>query len=180
MRKNAPINLPQCPSRNSANVQCEKLAIHTRVEAKPVHKAGYVTWSEPPLADAGQTAEAYFNWTPPDGEQQLAQWWREKAEAEIDQTVAKAVEYSATDLIDIGRSMARAAGRQVDDAHAAELAIAFYALGKVSRIMGAIERGELPNMDSWFDLGVYARMAQRVRQFGSWPGVDLSGDQPDE
>jgi hypothetical protein len=50
-----------------------------------------------------------------------------------------------------------------------ELAIAFYAYGKLSRIIGAISDGRRPSDDCWHDLGVYARMAQRVRETGDWP-----------
>lgn len=101
----------------------------------------------------------------------LADWWRTKAESEIEQTVAKAIEYGATDLIDIGRDLARVAGRQLDDQEAAEWGIFFYLLGKVSRWRSAIERGDRPSDDTLLDIGVYVRMAQRVRESGGWPGV---------
>lgn len=102
-------------------------------------------------------------------ETELADWWRSKAQDEIKATVAKAVEYGATDLEDIGHQLARISGRQVSDAEAAEIGIAFYALGKVSRIMAAIKEGRRPSQDSWHDLGIYARMAQRVIEHGRWP-----------
>lgn len=103
---------------------------------------------------------------------ELAEWWRETAEAEIEQTVSKAVEYGATDLIDIGQSLARVAGREIDDATAAEWGIFFYLEGKLSRWRSAIERGDLPSFDTLLDIGVYARMAQRVRMTGGWPGTE--------
>lgn len=103
---------------------------------------------------------------------ELADWWRETAESEIKQTVAKAIEYGATDLIDIGRSLARVAGREVDDQTAAEWGIFFYLEGKLSRWRSAMERGDVASFDTLLDIGVYARMAQRVRQVGSWPGTE--------
>jgi hypothetical protein len=109
------------------------------------------------------------NETDPTPEEQLAQWWRDTAESEIKQTVAKAVEYGATDLIDIGQTLARVAGRTIGDAEAAEWGIFFYLEGKLSRWRSAIERGDLPSFDTLLDIGVYARMAQRVRQEGGWP-----------
>lgn len=102
----------------------------------------------------------------------LAQWWRDTAEAEISQTVAKAIEYGSTDLIDIGRSIARVADLEVEDDEAAEMGIFFYLEGKLSRWRSALERGDRPSDDTLLDIGVYARMAQRIRHSGGWPGVD--------
>ncbi len=102
----------------------------------------------------------------------LAAWWRRTAEAEIEQTVAKAVEYGSTDLIDIGRSLARVAGREVDDEEAAEMGVFFYLEGKLSRWRSTLERGDRPSLDTLLDIGVYARMAQRIRYAGSWPGTE--------
>jgi hypothetical protein len=104
---------------------------------------------------------------------ELATWWRDKAEAEIEQTVAKAIEYGATDLVDIGHSIARAAGRELDsDAEAAEWGIFFYMEGKLSRWRSAIAAGRRVSDDTLLDLGVYPRMAQRVRESGGWPGTE--------
>lgn len=114
---------------------------------------------------------------------ELAQWWRNLAEGEINAVVAKAVEYGATDLRDLGWQVLEMADRRrklVDgddslgaDAYATEVGIAFYAMGKLARIAAAIKEGRQPSYDSWHDLGVYARMAQRVHQVGAWPGIGL-------
>jgi hypothetical protein len=106
----------------------------------------------------------------------LAQWWRDTAEAEIDMVVDKAIEYGATDLRDIGRAIAEMSHRELpDDTHgnmaAAEIGIVFYVLGKVSRLVAAVKEGRSPSVDTWLDIGVYARMAQRVHQTGAWPGI---------
>lgn len=109
--------------------------------------------------------------------ERLATWWRDTAEDEIAMVVDKAIEYGATDLRDIGRALLEMAGRtdedgdEITDAYAAELGIAFYILGKVSRVIAAVKEGRRPSGDTWVDIGVYARMAQRVQQVGSWPGV---------
>lgn len=107
---------------------------------------------------------------------ELTLWWLGRAKAETDMVVDKAIEYGATDLVDIGHQLARTAGRTICDQDAAEWGIAFYALGKVSRIMAAIAEGRQPSEDSWLDLGVYARMAQRVKQCGGWPGDPIQVD----
>ena len=103
---------------------------------------------------------------------ELASWWRKAADAEIDMVVDKAIEYGATDLRDLGRQIYEMSGRpQPDDATAAEAGIAFYVMGKMSRVAAAFREGRLPSSDTWLDIGVYSRMAQRVRQAGAWPGV---------
>lgn len=142
-----------------------------------------LTFTKAPSPESDQQpqyAEDRFGEPEPTEEEQLAQWWRDKSEAEIKQTVAKAVEYGATDLIDIGRSIARIAGREYDeetgglieDDEAAEMGIFFYLEGKLSRWRSALERGDRPSVDTLLDIGVYARMAQRIRSHGSWPGTD--------
>lgn len=124
---------------------------------------------EPGTLPAGET---------PIGE--LAAWWRTLADEEIAEVVAKATEYGATDLRDLGYQileMAERRNKALDgerlkaDAYATEIGIAFYAMGKMARIVAAIKEGRRPSFDSWHDLGVYARMAQRVHQVGAWPGV---------
>lgn len=100
---------------------------------------------------------------------QLTEWWQAQASREIEATVPKAVEYGSADLEVMAQAMlllVPPARRSVQ--LGLEMALAFYALGKVARLFGAFERGELPNADSWFDLGVYCRMAEYVRENGRW------------
>jgi hypothetical protein len=104
----------------------------------------------------------------------LATWWRKQAETEILPTVEKAIEYGATDLIDIGLMLGRTMGWKVNAAEAAELGVFFYLIGKLARWQSAIERHELPSDDTLFDIGVYVRMAQRIRSAGGWPGKEVS------
>jgi hypothetical protein len=115
--------------------------------------------------DEAETATA----TP---EQQLTEWWMQQAEDEVARTVPKAVEYSATDLTDIGHDLARCMGREVDDEEAAELGVFFYLRGKMARWVGSVIAGDRVSDDTLFDIGVYVRMAQRIREFGSWPGTE--------
>ena len=108
---------------------------------------------------------------------ELETWWLEKAQAEVEATVPKAVEYSATDLFDMGRDLLETMGRDPDSYSAgeiAELGVYMYLLGKVSRWKGAIKDGRRVSDDSLFDIGVYVRMAQRIRTVGGWPGVSIS------
>lgn len=103
-------------------------------------------------------------------EAELSDWWLGLARDEIARTVPKAIEYGSTDLVDIGRDLADCLGRRVTDEVAAELGIYFYLRGKLARWRDAIIRGERPSDDTLFDIGVYVRMAQRVRVAGGWPG----------
>jgi hypothetical protein len=102
---------------------------------------------------------------------ELEEWWTTQAQIEAEAVVLKAVDYSSYDLWDIGVSLARMAGRTVTEAEAVELGIAYYAQGKMARIMGALIEGRWPSEDSWADLGTYARMALRTREAGGWPNA---------
>jgi hypothetical protein len=106
------------------------------------------------------------------GEIELRGFWFDMAEKEATAIVPKALEYSATDLADIGHVLARTAGRTVSDEEAAELGVFFYLQGKLSRWAGAVAQGQRPSDDTIYDIGVYCRMAQRIRQAGSWPGLE--------
>lgn len=113
-------------------------------------------------------------------ETELARWWRSHAETEIDRTISKAVEYGATDLLDLGHDLARMAGRTVTDQQAVEIGIMMYMRGKLARIVAAITEGREPSVDSFFDLTVYAKMAIRNRETGGWPGTPHQTDQTEQ
>lgn len=156
--------------------RCMKKADHVETEVNPMHYGDTTAWPER-ITDweSHNVVTPPVSFLPGDAtpEEQLRAWWYDLAKTEIDRTVPKAVEYSSTDLADIGHQLARTAGRQVTDEEAAELGIFFYIQGKLSRWAGAVTNGQRPSDDTLFDLGVYIRMAQRIRAAGSWPGVDL-------
>lgn len=105
-------------------------------------------------------------------EKLLSEWWRGHAEAEIDMVVAKAIEYGALDLVEMGRSLAYMAGRpHLTDAQYAELGCVQYLVGKMARVSAAWAEGRMPSDDTYLDIGIYVRMIQRIREAGSWPGV---------
>ena len=98
----------------------------------------------------------------------LSDWWLEHAAQEADKTIKKMEEYGAGDLAMIGYSIAQMANRKVEtQEQAAEFGIVFYALGKIARVMTAVEEGRMPSDDTWFDLAVYAKMALAIRE-GAW------------
>ena len=100
----------------------------------------------------------------------LEAWWKDDAEQELAGVLPKAVEYGSSDLQLMGEALLMCMPQCRDKVDAEELAIAFYALGKTARLMGAYADGRTPSEDTWHDLGVYARMAKRVRAVGQWPG----------
>jgi len=101
----------------------------------------------------------------------LETWWMYTAVGEISAIMPKVKEYGATDLLWVGRQMAEATGRPAaDDEEATELGIYWFILGKIARWHAAVTEGRRPSDDTIFDLGVYTRMAQRVRESGTWPG----------
>lgn len=102
--------------------------------------------------------------------QPLDEWWRKASEQEIADTVPKAIEYGATDLLDIGSQLGRFMDRKLTDAEAAELGCWFYLIGKLARATSALERGGWPSNDTIKDAGVYLKMIQRIRSVGGWPG----------
>lgn len=103
--------------------------------------------------------------------QELTTWWYTQAQKEVGLVIDKAIEYGAADLKVMGKAMLcmMEGGESQPERVGIELAIAFYALGKVARLFGAFERGAVPSDDCWQDLGIYCRMAQRVRESGGWP-----------
>lgn len=108
---------------------------------------------------------------------EIERWWMGVAEREIEAVVPKAVEYGATDLVDIGSTLARTMGREgMSDGEKAELGIYFYLIGKMARWSDAIKENRRVSDDTLHDIGVYVRMAQRVRAVGGWPVGPLNAD----
>jgi hypothetical protein len=107
--------------------------------------------------------------------EEITAWWRVEAEEMIAKSASKAVEYGAHDLEIMGVGMSSLVHAQLAQATSEErsqfgqyAAVAFYLMGKVSRMMSALEQGTLPKGDTEFDIAVYAFMAMRIRQTGRW------------
>lgn len=97
--------------------------------------------------------------------------WMAKHQLELRKMAdAKASEYGSLDLVLMGNILADLIpGLSQDGADRIQAAIAFYALGKLSRVFSALQEGKPAPTDSWLDLEVYALMAQRVMEIGDWP-----------
>ena len=119
--------------------------------------------------------------------QGLREWWLDLASSEVEPLIAKAIEYGgegrALDLIEIGRALVTAGVKLPNqriapwpddkkgmlDADYAELGIYFYLQGKFARWTAAIAEGRPVSDDTLLDIGIYVRMAQRIREVGGWP-----------
>lgn len=110
----------------------------------------------------------------------LRLWWLERASDEADKVIPKAVEYGSTDLVEIGKTLATTMGRKVSDEEAAEIGVYFYVVGKLARWTDAVRDGRRPSDDTLYDLGVYAKMAQRIRHSGGWPAAPAPTRKPQE
>jgi hypothetical protein len=116
-----------------------------------------------------------------DNATELAEWWQKKAHDEVAGLLAKMGEYggggAAIDLIEIGRALASviADGNELsgttDPAQQAELGVYFYVLGKVARWTAAVQEGRKVSDDTIMDIGIYTRMAERIREAGGWPNA---------
>lgn len=103
----------------------------------------------------------------------LQTWWVAVAHQESGTIAAKMREYGgggrARDLIEIGRDLYDIAGRTGTEQDYAEAGVYFYLRGKMSRWTAAMMEGRAVSDDTLYDIGVYVRMAQRIRQTGGWP-----------
>jgi len=110
------------------------------------------------------------NWTPEQSEraEDLANWWMDHAAAEVRKLVPKAIAYGSADLQVMGEAMLSLMPGLRGVVEGQELAIWFYVLGKVARLVGGYAQGELPDIDSWYDLRIYGGMAEHVREKGGW------------
>lgn len=112
---------------------------------------------------------------------ELEDWWMQTAADEVSRLVSKMAEYGglsrATDLTEIGRDLVAAGvskgpltgAGNIQEGWLQELGIYFYVRGKFARWQAAIIEGRPVSDDTLLDLGVYVRMAQRIRAIGGWP-----------
>lgn len=148
-----------------------------------IDRAGEVDWSCVGLRlteqEGGPPNDAIMEWEMQDQDETqierdrnvLVDWWVGLAAEEARRVVPKAVEYGSTDLREIGRTMRDCLnyrGKHTD-ATDAELGVYFYLVGKMARWTDAIREGRKVSDDTLHDIGVYVRMAQRIRAVGGWP-----------
>lgn len=125
--------------------------------------------------DSAQPDSRRVFFIPPGVDPELFDWWMVTAVADLEAIMPKTREYGGSgdgsaDLRVMGDALAELCGMtHAPDAVRQELACWFYALGKVSRLISDYKQGNSGKPDTWFDLSVYAKMARRLQQSGTWP-----------
>lgn len=124
-----------------------------------------VEWADVPMADVIEQVREL------DSQREgFHAWWVAQVDDAAPTIQRKAAEYGSNSLAEMGRMFARAQGRdRIEDAEALEIGCMIYAKGKLERVLDAMLKGRLPSTDTWHDLGVYATMAQYIRQHNRWP-----------
>lgn len=109
-------------------------------------------------------------WSPEQRERATAlrEWMSQFFVEAMNQIIPKAIRYGSADLELMGKAMIQFRPELDGTVSGQELAVWFYVLGKVARLEGAYAQGEEPDIDSWYDLFVYALMAHRIRETGGW------------
>jgi hypothetical protein len=104
-------------------------------------------------------------------------WWEKVSHGDAQATVPKAIEYSATDLIQIGETMLGFAPHLWGEADPVErkkvallVGAGFYLQGKVGRLMSALQSGRIPSADTLHDITVYSMMLRHIYEKGYWVG----------
>lgn len=98
---------------------------------------------------------------------ELQEWLVRKLDGTLPEVLRKADEYGSGDLEMMGDRlfrMLRLPGQTVGQ----QASAAFYADGKVARIMAALEEGREPSADCWFDLFVYGLIGLKIHETGRW------------
>lgn len=109
----------------------------------------------------------------------LFMWWMHTAFEDFVKTVPKMLEYGGSsnkkgsaDLRIVGEGLMELLGWDVNSATsgvAQELGCWFYDLGKGGRLVSDYQQRRHGKEDHWFDKSVYAMMARRIQEVGSWP-----------
>jgi hypothetical protein len=105
----------------------------------------------------------------------LMGWWSSRSKEEAETVVPKATEYGgghrAADLTQVGQTIADLLGRSDNftEGNLQELACYFYIVGKMGRWHAALLEGRDVSDDTIYDIGIYIKMVQRIREKGGWP-----------
>jgi len=108
--------------------------------------------------------------------EELVQWAAALAEADMVSVVGKIQEYGAIDLEVMGLAIADLIPHDVTMVRGMEASITFYLLGKISRSISALAKGEPPSADTRKDIRVYAAMLEHVSIFGHWGKFNGEGE----
>jgi hypothetical protein len=106
---------------------------------------------------------------------EISGWWVQTAMNDAEQTLPKAIEYGAVDFDIMGQFMVALVNDKLKGASpdekariGREMAVTFYLLGKLGRMVGAYATGVMPSDDTLFDTTIYSMMLRRIRGTGTW------------
>lgn len=118
-------------------------------------------------------------------QRELTAWWMQTAYYDLEKQLPKMYEYGgnleaqlaaekepggSADLTMMGWAMTvMLRWSDHDSPVALELAIWFYILGKVARLISDYQRQVPGKPDTWHDISVYSMMARRIQENGQWP-----------
>jgi len=103
------------------------------------------------------------------------EWWIQTSVDDFISTVPKIDEYGgksdgSADLRIMGRNLGELLGwDDASDAVLQELAVWFYAQGKIGRLISNYSQKVPGKADTWHDTTIYSLMARRLQQSGNWP-----------
>lgn len=104
----------------------------------------------------------------------VVEWLVRLVSDELEPMIRKAAEYGGADLEIMGGAMIALVDRSKfpPDTNwtklGMEMGLAFYQLGKISRMFGAWAEGRTPSDDTLYDDMIYSLMLRFVRRFGHW------------
>jgi hypothetical protein len=107
---------------------------------------------------------------PPTPAEALQAWMVDTLNRVVNDAITKAHEYGGGangDLDMMGTRMMQM-HRLPNPSAGQQAAVAFYADGKVARIMAQIQGGQMPSPDSWQDLLVYGMIGLKISETGQW------------
>jgi hypothetical protein len=122
--------------------------------------------SDTPTTDRIVSANGVIDPAKPERLRELERWLRSNFESTLEDAVRKADQYGSDDIGIMAAALTPVLPH--GPLSSKQAVIAFYAMGKLSRILGAIQDGQEPTQDSWQDLRVYATMGEKVRATGVW------------
>lgn len=110
----------------------------------------------------------------------LFEWWMQSSFEDFVATVPKMLEYGgenerrpgSADLRVVGEGLMELMGWPITEYNqrvAQELGCWFYLLGKSGRLISNYQQQQPGKPDTWFDIGIYAKMARRIQEVGRWP-----------
>lgn len=122
-----------------------------------------------------ETDEMTFRLPPEGPQRELFTWWMSRSYLDYQQGAPKVDEYGAHDLELMGMMLLifgykdKVEELRNDLPVGTEIAVWFYTLGKVARLLSDYLAKRPGKGDTWHDITFYSMMARRIQSSGGWP-----------